>query len=275
MPARGATHHDDRAAAGGLRAQLLPNDEARQVAWQGLRCQPLEQRQRPGAECSGQQARAVQGLVDALVKGVFLQRALIGGQRARQDGVLAQQRIKLAGHVGAELFDAPRAYRHPFAVGAGQHQRGVVQAQLLQGAKDLNLLAAHDIRHTVVLAAQTRHDGQLPGPQPGQSAGHLVKAGRALAVRGFQPALPAANHAGHQGQRVTLQPARAECIEHRGKAVRRHRQDALGRGAFFQHLALRAQPCCTQRTGAPVDCDQWFHKRALTASGRGSGATAP
>src|SRR3546814_3957668 len=64
-----------------------------------------------------------------------------------EDGVPAQRLERLAGHVRREAGDPPGLDPRPFRVRTGQAQDGTVDAEPVDRAEDLHLLAAHDVRH--------------------------------------------------------------------------------------------------------------------------------
>ena len=254
--------------------------------------QGVKQRQGAGAkEAREHTGRALRQL-QRLHKGRFVP-GCIGHQRAREDGMLAQQRIDLAGHEAAKTGDAAVAHLGPFAVRARQHHAGAAQTAERQGAENLHLFAAHHVvqrpgQAFVALHRQAGHDGQAAGLQPQQLLREFVQAGRAGAVGGLLPALAAAHHAREQAQRIGgLQPVAKAFGQHVRKAPRRDGEDATRKGALLQRLAGGVQPRAAQAAGAPVDGHQRPLRRlrvahgcnrasaACTAAGVGSGATAP
>jgi len=85
------------------------------------------------------------------------------GAVAGQHTVAAQQLEQFARQRGLEVADHAIRYRHPFGVRAGQAEQMTALGQLrtqMQGAENLGLLAAQDIRRAGFAAAgKARQDG--------------------------------------------------------------------------------------------------------------------
>ena len=96
--------------------------------------------------------------------------------------MLAQQRVKLAGHSGRKIGDLVIFYGDPLAVRARQHQPRIAQAKDLKCAENLRFLATHHVRDGVVINAQAGHDGDAAGLHP-------CKPGRNVAESGWAGAL--------------------------------------------------------------------------------------
>ena len=200
------------------------------------------------------------------IEGLGIPGPIVGRQPARQDRLLAQQGIHLAGHVGGKSGDAAALHRDPFAVGAGQHQRdvlGVQQAEQAQRAEDLGFFAAHHVGQPGQVGAQAGHDGDAASArviarQPTQLRCQIGQARRAGAVRRLDPALAAAHHAGHQaGQAgVGCAPGAEFGLEGSRPSTRRHAEQATRRGMLSQHRAVGRQQRTAQGAGAPIDRQQ-------------------
>ena len=146
----------------------------------------------------------MQGRDDAAVEGCFVQGHVAQRQGARQDRVLAQQVVELAAHHRGQLADASGLDLYPLAVRARQHEAPFPQTQQIERAEDLRLFATHHVGHAGVIARDAGNDVdaatllrclRTDRPERGRD---LVEPGRARAIAGFDPALLAADHAGHQ-----------------------------------------------------------------------------
>jgi hypothetical protein len=69
----------------------------------------------------------------------------LGGDAVAQDRVGGQRREHLAGEGGAEGHDLARAEEDPLRVRAGEQEDAVPAGVLGEEARDLGLLAAHDV----------------------------------------------------------------------------------------------------------------------------------
>ena len=205
-----------------------------------------------------QQVAGLQRMAHAALEGLVVQLAVVSGMRAREDGVLPQQRVELAGHESRERFDAPARDAHPFAVRAGQHEQAVVAGP----ASPARRTPASPRRASRRARRRVRSSG--PGTmamRPGST--HASRARRCRRTRGagavgrFHPALAAAHHAAEQEERArdaARQSAARLMRTPAGIRPRRHGEDAARQRALFEHAAVASiQQRGPQRRGAPVE----------------------
>ena len=167
-----------------------------------------------------------------------------------------------AGHEGLEGEDAPGFDARPFGMRARQDEEAVGPPARAEGAENLRLLAAHDVRRAMGIedgkAGREKHAPELRRGEGQRRRGDFVDAGGAGGVGRLDPALPRADHAGHEDRQIG-EPA-APPLHHRGEerlVLARREAD----GAPVRRDALERGPVGPGKkgakgAGAPVDADE-------------------
>ena len=194
-------------------------------------------------------------LHDAFQKYFFFQRC-VGQAGFGQDGVLAEQSVKLASHEGLELGNFAAQDMSPFAVSAWQNKLSGFNFQCAQCAENLNFFATHHIGRAVIESGQARHYANAVFFDPLQVLSDVFKAARAGTVGRFTPTLPAARHARNKAQRIVGHPICKALFKNVLKLAMRNLHDALRKGALFKNCAIAVDECTSQRRSAPVNCNK-------------------
>ena len=219
-----------------------------------------------------EQAACVGGAVDAVVEGGGVVWAIV--HEAAEDGVVAEGGEDLAGHVGGEAGDVASLEGCPFRVGAGEAYQGV-GAGAVEDAGDLDFLAAHDFGGFTVGVREAGDEAEVGGFEGDvdRGFGQGPGVGGAGEIGGFDPALAAADHAGHEDLAFAgLEPWGDRGLEGVGEAGWGDGEDARAGGDAVEDLAaLEAEG--SEAGGAPVDCDHggvlaqgWGLGQAMTYS---------